>query len=237
MLSAMVRPLQAYDLRHKRFLHLGLRVSRQGDSRAPFTVPEFAYFPSALCAPLTVPVGPCQTARASWLLRCCPVNRPSPTVAGEMRRSHGRPSRGQNSLLGGECSSASPHPQNPIWPCSAPSNASTRRSSPNVMGANVPPSPHYPISSSSEGPANVTRDNQATHEIAELRASLADLRHWLAVMLKCERALDPSRPSTCRPLRGNVVRCLAERIRTGLHGHRPDADDSAKAHAPYHQAA
>jgi len=162
MLTAMVRLPGIYRIRHKRFLHLGLRASRQGDVRAPFTVPEFAYFPSALCAPLTVPVRPCQTARASWLLRCCPVNRPSPTVAGEMRRGHERSSRGHNSLLGGIRRSASPHPQNPIWPRSVPSFASACQSLPNTLGANSPPDPHYPISSSSEGPANAKRVERVT---------------------------------------------------------------------------
>lgn len=162
---AMVRPPDAYNHRHKRFLHLGLRVSRQGDSRAPFTVPEFAYFPTALCAPLTVPEGPCQTARASWLLRCCPVNRLPPTVARGMRRSHGRPSRGYNALLGGNRHSASPHPRNPIRPRSASSKASTRRSLTKPANSPTCPAPHYPISSSSEGPANVTRDNHATRAI------------------------------------------------------------------------
>jgi peptidase E len=49
----------------------------------------------------------------------------------------------------------------------------------------TPPSPHYPISSSSEGPANVTRDNHATRAIAEMRVCFSNLRQTIYAVLRC----------------------------------------------------
>ena len=168
MLAAMVRPPLSYVRRHKRILHLGLRASRQRGVRAPFTVPEFAYFPSALCAPLTVPVGPCQTARAAWLLVVVPVNRLPPIVTRGMRRGHERSSRGRNSVLGGNRRFASPLPETHAGRDPVRASSPTSIRSPNPTEPPIRPAPHYPIASSSEGPANTKRVESVTRADAVL---------------------------------------------------------------------